>query len=205
METSTIIFAATLVVAFVFLRWLITPIPHATPHEIEEVRRSYNPSSHTSQTSFSNGNSTPTTRSRPSTRQVTDSMIEVVQAIAPQLTPGQIRYDLESSGSVEDTVNRYMETGSLPFPPGESAPAPPPAATDADTSAHNIPPSTVSFNLLEKYGIDPAEGEEGSADAGWGSNKQERTTQLQRKRQQMILNARKRLATSLANDLEEHL
>lgn len=228
METSTILFIAVLAIGFVFLRWLITPIPHGVPPEVEQIRNQSNRArangssdgqsygttsgSDPSGTDASNsGTRSRSDRNRPD-RAITDSMVEVVQAIAPQLTVSQIRYDLQRTGSVEVTVNRYMETGSLPFPPGELA-APQPAATanrspnDGEDPSHNIPPSTISLNLLDKYGlhdeIDDDNQEKSSST--WGTSRQERSSNLQKKRQEMILNARKRLANQLQNDISDQL
>lgn len=201
METSTIIFIAVLAIAFIFLRWLITPIPHAVPHEVEEIRRSFPQESNASTSATASASSTTnSTTNRRGNREINDLMIEVVQALGPQLTPEQIRYDLERSGSVEATVNRFLENGDLPFPPGYRAPAP------VVEQNHNIPPSTVSLNLLEKYGIDPEQSvidlkEENSQ--SWSSDKLERSSNLNKKRQEMILNARKRLAQLLQNDVSD--
>lgn len=123
-------------------------------------------------------------------------MIEIVQSIGPQLTESQIRLDLQRSGSVEATVNNYMENGTLPFPEGETAP-------QQTAPTHNIPPSTVSLNLLEKYGLTEDEAVEGTPEelkGKWGASKEERSTFLEKKRKEMILNARKRLASQLSNE-----
>lgn len=187
MESATYVFIGTLIIGFLSLRWFITPIPQAVPHEVSELRE---------QLQSTRQSSTPRNNRRP----VTDNMIEVVQAIAPQLTAGQIRYDLERTGSVEVTIDRYMETGSLPFPPGEQ---PQPHQTTDDSEQHNIPPSTVTMNLIEKYGLDvdqPGESDD-KKDNKWGHTKQERTDILSKKRQEMILNARKRLASQLNNEI----
>lgn len=232
METSTVLFIAVLAVGFIFLRWLITPIPHDVPPEVEELRNQSNRANGASSSASSsatgaraNSGATGTsTGTRRTNRDITESMVEVVQAIAPQLTPGQIRHDLRRTGSVEVTINRYMETGSLPFPPGE-APAPRQTGPGQATDPHNIPPSTVSLNLLEKYGLDEgdgasasATGDKSSTSAGtsgsatgpstgsaWGSSKAERSSLLHKKRQEMILNARKRLANQLQNDISGDL
>lgn len=54
-------------------------------------------------------------------RPVTCDMIQVVQAMAPNLTSAQIIYDLQRTGSVELTMRRYLANGNrLPHPPRES-------------------------------------------------------------------------------------
>lgn len=199
MESSTILFIVTLVTLFIFLRWLITPIPQEVPYEVEQItsQNQSRPVPTNNHVRFNSGNSTNDTRSTSNIREITPSMIEIVQAIGPQLTESQIRLDLQRSGSVEATVNNYMENGNLPFPEGESAPQPQPV------DSHNIPPSTVSLNLLEKYGLTEDEAVEGTPEetkGKWGASKEERSTFLEKKRKEMILNARKRLASQLSNE-----
>lgn len=48
---------------------------------------------------------------------VTPQMIDAVQQIGPGLTREQIEYDLQRTGNVNVTVDRYLDQGSLPFPP----------------------------------------------------------------------------------------
>lgn len=187
MDNSTIVFIFTLVVAFIVLRWLITPIPQSVPDEfnIPDPQRVQ-----------AQNNERPRSRAA---REVTQSMIEVVQAIAPQLSPVQIRFSLERSGSVEATVEEYMTNGNLPFPPGYVAPA----ATEEEDANHNVAPKESLKNLLEKYGLD-AEGmlkPEGVPEAKWGKDKAERTELLQQRREEMILKARRRMQKTLTNDV----
>lgn len=187
MDNSTLVFVATLVVAFVFLRWLIAPIPQSVPAEFNlpdlEV---------TAQNTLA---SRPSSRVR--NRPVTASMIEVVQAIGPQLTVSQITYSLQRTGSVEASVEEYMENGTLPFPPGE---------TPVVAQAHNVKPAGEPKTLLEKYGLSESEAVSEEAIAGkWGKDKSERVLLLQKRREEMILRARKRMETSLTNDFSEKL
>lgn len=190
MDNSTILFVATLAVAFVFLRWLIAPIPQSVPGEFnlpDPVVLSQSTSSRPS-----------TARNR--TRLITDSMIEVVQAIGPQLSVSQIRYSLERNGSVEDTVEEYMENGTLPFPPGEAPPS-----TRSDNS-HDSKPNGEPQTLLEKYGLDEKKSIGSGVEEGkWGKDKDERISLLQSRREEMILRARKRIEQSLTNDLTSDL
>ncbi|KGQ90246.1 hypothetical protein MEQ_04262 [Candida albicans P87] len=114
-------------------------------------------------------------------------MIEVVQSIAPMLTVEQIRYDLETTGNVEATVNRFMELGDLPFPPGYVRPQQPPTPSEEPKKQEVI--GKRSVNLLEKYNIDAK------------NPKSDHNSLLHQRRQEMILGARKRLAAQLSNEL----
>lgn len=193
MDNSTILFVVTLVVAFVILRWLISPIPQSVPEE-------FNIPDPTRQDA--RVDSTNTDRRRTNTsREVTLSMIEVVHAIAPQLTSSQIRFSLQRTGSVEATVEEYMENGSLPYPPGETPTSP----VMDDAESHNVAPNGGELhNLLEKYGLD-ANGteviEDSPVEGKWGKDKSERLQLLQKRREDMIIKARRRMQKSLSNDV----
>ncbi|CCD27247.1 Cue1p NDAI_0K00560 [Naumovozyma dairenensis CBS 421] len=49
---------------------------------------------------------------------VTNDMIQTVQNVAPDLHREQIRFNLQRTGSVEDTVESYLRGDSFPFPLG---------------------------------------------------------------------------------------
>lgn len=179
MDNSTIIFILALIFILVILRWLITPIPQSVPEEFnipDPARQS----------------SAPTTNSR-QRRQVTQSMIEVVQAIGPHLTASQIKYSLENTGSIEATVEALMENGNLPFPPGESS--------NNSTSETNPPEKDQqnhSRSLLEKYNVDTQEGETIATDGKWGKDQNERVSFLRKRKADMILRARKNMKEAIA-------
>ncbi|KAG7193335.1 uncharacterized protein KQ657_000751 [Scheffersomyces spartinae] len=175
METSTTVFIATLALGFIVLRWLIAPIPPHLPAEVHGSSGSSSTSSSARRTNAGNR------------RPVTQSMIEVVQTVAPQLTVGQIRMDLERTGSVELTLERFMENGSLPFPAGED---PSTAGVNSDTDSHNRKPGKPSeINLLERYAIDP----EDEIDEDDVAAAKDGYSLMAQRKKYMILNARKRM------------
>lgn len=187
MDKSTIIFIVTLVIAFTFLRWLIAPIPHSVAGEFnlpDPESQSQDEGSH---------------NPRRSTRPISDSMIEVVKAIGPQLSNAQIVYSLESMGSVEATVEQFMENGNLPYPPGDE-----PRRESNDETNHQDPQaSSRAQTLLEKYAVeeDDLNEEENLPEGKWGKDKQERLKFLQKRKEQMILRARRRMKESLGNEV----
>lgn len=193
MDTSTIIFILTLVIAFIVLRWLISPIPHSVAGEFNLPE----PTQHEAE----NEAERRAPRERPArsgdSRQVRDSMIEVVQSIGPQLSVSQIRYSLQQTGSVEATVEQFMENGTLPYPPGET-----PQQQATEEHDHNKKPDTEAPSLLEKYHInettDGNVGEE-AVEGKWGKDKEERVNLLQKRKEEMILRARRRMKDSLSN------
>lgn len=189
MDSSTVLFIVTLIVAFVFMRWLVSPVPQAiTDNDVPSL----NQLNRNSRASASG--------SRRNPREVTDSMIEVVQSIGPHLTPGQIRMDLERSGSVQATIDRYLEMGSLPIPPNERV-AP---VLVANTSAKSASEKAEPENLIEKFGLNDKVNEVNGEEIGnkWGTSKQERSSLLTKRREEMILKARKRLESQLKNEID---
>lgn len=147
-------------------------------------------------------------------------MIDVVQALGPTLSADQIRYDLERTGSVEETVEKYLSTGTLPQPPGGASSSAsssrasgsssrgPTGETSGRPSASNSPtPSTSTSgtasrdNLISQYGlsakVDTDEAmhilEREKDEIKWSASSEERQAQLRKQQQDMILRARRKL------------
>lgn len=212
MDTSTLLFVAILAGTFLVLRWIITPIPHSVPEEFNIPDPSQIQAS-----SLGRDAATVQARSRRAGRRhVSDSMVEVVQAIAPQLTRSQIVYSLERTGNVEDTVNVYISTGTLPFPPGESGLSRPTNSSapgdsgmlNAETprangssgnggsgSSASLAASKAPVSLLEKYKITPEI--IALADENGLPLSDENGNSLHNRKVEMILKARKRLEKTL--------
>lgn len=121
-------------------------------------------------------------------------MVEVVQTLAPGMTEAQIRYDLERTGSVETTVERYLSMGSLPFPPGYNAAAPGISSSSSSSSRSN------KTDLISRYGL--SESLKNISDdilnkpvekTKWSTSKEERQAQLKKQQAEMILRARRKL------------
>lgn len=177
MDSSTIIFIATLAVAFIFLRWLISPVPDQNEAQLASETAA---SERRSAANDAVRESGLTSRRRP----VTESMIEVVQTIAPSLTREQIILDLNTTGSVELTIEKFMETGSLP---------PAPVSNPAPKKPVEI---TSKRNLLERYDIDVT-----LLDDALETPSDSTATDLHHRKQEMIIAARKRLAALLTNEV----
>lgn len=195
MENSTIVFILTLVIAFGFLRWLISPIPQSVADEFNLPDPA---------TSDVNRNETVRSTRRPAHRAINDSMIEIVQALAPQLTVSQIRHSLQQTGSVEATVNQYVENGALSFPTGD----------DAIDSLNGLNESTSqptrgsnSETLLDRYSLagdeEHIEDQKFASIEKWGKDKRERDELLRKRKEDMILRARRRMKESLSNEIKE--
>ncbi|KAI5961690.1 CUE1 [Candida theae] len=112
MDSSAVFFALALIIGYIFLRWTIPTVPETNDFNIDMSTLSKDADEETTSSSLSGTSSAKSRNKRP----VTDSMIEVVQTIAPNLTVEQIRADLEKSGSVEATIDNFMANGDLPHP-----------------------------------------------------------------------------------------
>lgn len=212
MDTSTILFVVTLAVAFIFLRWLISPIPQSNEFGLDSASTALSTSG-TSSGSTSNSTSASAsasarrssgTRNR---RPVADSMIDVVLAIAPTLTREQIAHDLRRTGSVEQTVDRYMELGTLPHPPGAQPQpenlstdnsTPDAAADDINVGASSKGAKGTPINLIERFAVD-VDADTNSLD---DDDESGNSSNLKRRKQKMILEARNRLKQQLANEVD---
>ncbi|SCU78597.1 LAMI_0A05182g1_1 [Lachancea mirantina] len=156
MDGSTATFLAILVLAFVLLKWFMQ-----SEHHPSAQRAAAESASTTSATTRRNAN---TVRRRPR-RAVNDDMIEVVQSLAPALDREQVRYSLEKTGSVEETVEQFLRGDEFPFPPGYSSESAQEVtgssdARDARETLETDPKKRSNIrpdNLLEKYQVDPSE------------------------------------------------
>ncbi|ODV85156.1 hypothetical protein CANARDRAFT_28454 [[Candida] arabinofermentans NRRL YB-2248] len=98
MDSSTLSLIAAIIIAFIFLSWLLNPENGSTTSPAA--------------VSDSAGNS------RRRRRVVTQEMIDSVSQIAIDCSVDQIRYDLERTGDVNETVDRYLSEHTLPNRPG---------------------------------------------------------------------------------------
>lgn len=188
-DSSTVIFFLILIIVFVVSKWVLTPgfLPSQNDTSTAESRRNRDLIA------------PPTYR-----RQVTASMIEVVQALAPGLTEAQIRYDLERTGSVETTVERYLSAGSLPFPPetyrnnrNNSSNTNSNATASSSTSKKKF---STKGDLISRYGL--KESVKNMSDdilnkpvekTKWSASKEERQRQLTKQQTEMVLRARRKM------------
>lgn len=163
MDSSTVSLVGTLVVAFVFIRWFLAAevVP---PTDADAPRQP----------------------ARPAARHhVTQGMVEVVQSLAPHISPAQIRLDLERTGLVQATVDRILDGTVVPLP----------VAAEPKGSAAPV----AVENLAAKLGLADDAGAATAVPAGWLEDKDERARRLQLRRQEMVLKARQRMAALLLN------
>ncbi|KAK3171286.1 hypothetical protein OEA41_003370 [Lepraria neglecta] len=149
-----------------------------------------------------------TTTPRANPRGANPADVEQVVTMFPQIGRREIIWDLQrNGGSIAATTERILARGGLDAPPLSFQPPIPASATPstAGTSPGQMKPAHVDlitrYNLSSKISSPlstPSDGtgtgsQRGSQTQTWSNNKNERQALLQRRREEMILNARKKL------------
>ena len=121
---------------------------------------------------------------------VTTQMVETVQNLAPNLHPEQIRYSLENTGSVEETVERYLRGDEFSFPPGFE---PSRVPMGANAAVDNNAAGGGEFNDPRKKNMICAENED-------MSNLSFKDLDIEERKRLLVWQARKNLETKLQSD-----
>ncbi|KAI5783884.1 hypothetical protein DFH27DRAFT_577705 [Peziza echinospora] len=151
---------------------------------------------------------------------------EVVHGMFPQIPLSAIKYELQrNGGSVETTTEKILANGYLPEPPTP----PQPSTTTTTTTQRRTPQPTTTqpaqtqhpdlitrYNLTSRLASEPAAasstsssssspgpGAPSSSPTPWSQNKAERAALHQKRRDEMILNARRRCAELEAKRAEK--
>ncbi|PNY29360.1 Coupling of ubiquitin conjugation to ER degradation protein 1 [Tolypocladium capitatum] len=136
--------------------------------------------------------------------------VERIQQMFPQAERRSILWDLQrNGGNIQNTTERIL-AGRLETPPITFQP--PPAAGQAARSASSAsvprhpdkpgqPDLITRYNLKGKLAV--AEGGDKKGN-GWSSNRDERQASLQRRRDEMILAARRKMAAKIAAEKVAH-
>lgn len=154
MDQSTVTFLITIVIGFVLLRWFTQLDQHPSAQQLAGENRAGERNGARGQQI---GDSPRQRTARQVRRNVTPDMIQVVQSLAPHLHVEQIRYNLEQTGSVEETVERFLRGDSFPYPPGYRASPTNRASPAATQQEHGDPRKKNNIrpdNLLEKFNVD---------------------------------------------------
>ncbi|BAO38526.1 coupling of ubiquitin conjugation to ER degradation protein 1 [Kluyveromyces marxianus DMKU3-1042] len=156
-DQGTTLFFVLVITGYIALKWFMS---NNEQHPSVQANGASSASSTNGASNGSSGNGSSgrrTPRPRRIRRPVNQDMIEVVQSLAPHLHPEQIRYDLEQTGSVEATVERFLSGREMPFPPDYQGEA---STTNGTTSSSTDPRKRSNIkpdNLLQKYDVDPEE------------------------------------------------
>ncbi|KAJ9613735.1 uncharacterized protein PV06_01135 [Exophiala oligosperma] len=144
----------------------------------------------------------PSSSSRNNGLRFTPAQVEQIAQMFPQLNRRDIMWDLHRNrGSVQATTERVLTGHGLdPAPPSFQPPIsftnPPANTTNSSTTPplKSLPPDLITrYNLQAKVNAKGKEKEEDSPAPGWASSKEARQKMLQRRRDEMILEARRKL------------
>ncbi|ORX98336.1 hypothetical protein K493DRAFT_313672 [Basidiobolus meristosporus CBS 931.73] len=128
-------------------------------------------------------------------RYVSPEQVSTVHGMFPNVPIAAIQADLARTGSVEVTCDNILRDGGLPLPV-EATPQPaqnPPSTTNNASSSSSNSKATAT-NLIHRFNINP-ENEENATVAPpkvWEATADKRQDNLQRRKEHMILQARKR-------------
>ncbi|KAF4994734.1 hypothetical protein FGRMN_5588 [Fusarium graminum] len=132
--------------------------------------------------------------------------VERIQQMFPQADRRSILWDLQrNGGNIQNTTERIL-AGRLDTPPVTFQPPPPPgqaAATGSAATAPRQPEKPAQPDLITRYNLKnkldvASQEDQDSKGKGWSSNKDERQASLQRRRDEMILAARRKMEAKLA-------
>ncbi|KAK3990102.1 hypothetical protein QBC44DRAFT_326220 [Cladorrhinum sp. PSN332] len=146
-----------------------------------------------------------------------EAAVERIQLVFPQLDRRTILWDLQrTGGNITATTDRIL-SGRLEAPPITFQPPPLPGqqqASSATNNNNNKGPSTPAqpdlitrYNLKDKLNA-PVEEEKKKEEVGngkkaWSQNKEERQSLLQARRDQMILEARRKMEAKIKAEKEK--
>ncbi|KAK8090771.1 hypothetical protein PG994_000276 [Apiospora phragmitis] len=151
-----------------------------------------------------------------SQQQPREAAVERIQQMFPQLDRRTILWDLQrTGGSISATTERVL-SGRIETPPVTFQPPSPPrspanAASSATARSHQqkpaVPKSTepdliTRYNLQSRISESSGGAENGDSVDGkgkaWSSNRDERQSALQRRRDEMIIAARRKMEAKIA-------
>ncbi|KAL2754290.1 hypothetical protein ACRALDRAFT_1081388 [Sodiomyces alcalophilus JCM 7366] len=160
---------------------------------------------------FFSSNPSPPPRNNPlNVLRSREAAVEHIQQMFPQADRRAILWDLQrNGGSVQATTERIL-AGRLETPPVTFQPPPPlggnnSRATPTSTAAAKQSGKPSQPDLITRYklhdklkGADSSEGDEDRKGKGWSADRDERQASLRRRRDEMILQARKRMEDKIA-------
>ncbi|KAI7906816.1 uncharacterized protein BX663DRAFT_497674 [Cokeromyces recurvatus] len=133
---------------------------------------------------------------------VTPQMIEMVRAMFPDIPTAAIQADLQRTGSVETTVDNALRDGGLPLPASmtnnqqgsasTNTNSPTTTTTTNTATGNNVRRKSPSHpNLVQRYKIDINNDMSKEPPKVWESSPDKRQEILRKRKEFMILQARK--------------
>ncbi|KAF9287462.1 hypothetical protein BGZ68_001791 [Mortierella alpina] len=151
------------------------------------------------------GRMTPRTQAR----LVNPEMVETVRSMFPHIPTAAIHYDLQKTGSVEQTCDNILRDGTLPMPPAPRPPTPP-AASASSTSTSGSSSATnqsVNGNLVQRFQLQEAAERNVVPDEPskvWADSAEKRQEVFKSRKEFMVLQARKRFLEQEALKAKEN-
>lgn len=160
-----------------------------------------------------------------SSRAAREADVERVQQMFPQIPRRDIMWDLQrNGGNMVATTERILSGRGLEVPPQSFQPLPPPSSSSSTTPSTNASSSTASstsktsqpdlitrYNLqsrlssetpikddLPSASITTSSSTSKSKSKSWSTNKSERQALLEKRRNEMILSARRKMEEKIA-------
>ncbi|WYZ45264.1 hypothetical protein EsH8_VIII_000580 [Colletotrichum jinshuiense] len=139
-----------------------------------------------------------------------EAAVERIQQMFPQVDRRVILWDLQRNGGNIQATSERILAGRMESPPITFQPPPPPGANNAAASAATaakVSEKPMQPDLITRYKLQEkitAQQQQAEADAekekarGWSSNRDERQSLLQRRRDEMILAARRNMEAKIA-------
>ncbi|KAG0372992.1 hypothetical protein BGX24_012318 [Mortierella sp. AD032] len=145
---------------------------------------------------------------RPPARLVNPEMVETVRAMFPHIPTAAIHYDLQKTGSVEQTCDNILRDGTLPMPPAPRPQTPPTAAaTSAAASGSSTGSShATNGNLVQRFKLQEAADKNIVPDEPtkvWADSAEKRQEVFKSRKEFMVLQARKRFLEEEARKVKE--
>ncbi|GJJ68881.1 coupling of ubiquitin conjugation to ER degradation protein 1 [Entomortierella parvispora] len=145
--------------------------------------------------------------SRPQARLVNPEMVETVRAMFPHIPTAAIHYDLQKTGSVEQTCDNILRDGSLPMPPAPRPATPPtPSPSNSGAGSSSGASHSVNGNLVQRFKLQSAVEQNivpEEPSKVWGDSAEKRQEVFKNRKEFMVLQARKRFLEEEARKAKE--
>ncbi|KAF9939603.1 hypothetical protein BGZ67_009183 [Mortierella alpina] len=151
------------------------------------------------------GRMTPRTQAR----LVNPEMVETVRAMFPHIPTAAIHYDLQKTGSVEQTCDNILRDGTLPMPPAPRPPTPPATSTSSTSTSGSSSATnqSVNGNLVQRFQLQEAAERNVVPDEPskvWADSAEKRQEVFKSRKEFMVLQARKRFLEQEALKAKEN-
>ncbi|KAF9990248.1 hypothetical protein BGZ75_002881 [Mortierella antarctica] len=161
--------------------------------------------SQTNRQGQSRGRMTPRTQAR----LVNPEMVETVRAMFPHIPTAAIHYDLQKTGSVEQTCDNILRDGTLPMPPAPRPPTPPATSTSSTSTSGSSSATnqSVNGNLVQRFQLQEAAERNVVPDEPskvWADSAEKRQEVFKSRKEFMVLQARKRFLEQEALKAKEN-